>query len=162
MRPMNAVGRLRGITLIEMVVVLALLAMLGTYAVSNFGPTLTSGKLKAAAKGLQSMGMFARNEALARNRTIRVWSDGGATVEVQDATDPDNIRVLRTMSLEAPVSLPELNVAFDSAGRLSPLGTEKEVSVVADVTTLDPAVSVPVVRFLASGLVQSCVGKVCE
>lgn len=162
MRPVILRRRMGGVTLMEMVVVLAVLALIGTYAVVNFGPTVTASKLKSGSKGLQALGMFARNEAIAQNRTIRLRSSDGHTVEVQDATDPDKIKVLKSLVLEGPVSLPELDIAFDSAGRLFPLGTEKKVSLIKDTEALDASVHVPVVKFFASGMVQSCIADACE
>lgn len=77
-----------GLTLVEMLVVMAIMAILLTIAVPAFHDASLGNKLNAIANGFASSGQLARSEAIKRNRPVTLcassdtetcsgdWSDG--------------------------------------------------------------------------------------
>jgi type IV fimbrial biogenesis protein FimT len=83
----------RGFTLIELMMTLAVLAVLTTLAAPSFRSLIASQNVKAAASSLQSSLLFARSEALKRNRSVALapresgnWARGW-TVQCADCGD---------------------------------------------------------------------------
>ena len=71
-----------GVTLIELIIVIAVMAILLSVAVPEFGDLLVRNRLKAATETMHSDLQFAKTEAIKRNKSIRVnfmTSNGGAT-----------------------------------------------------------------------------------
>ncbi|MEP7139579.1 MAG: GspH/FimT family protein [Caldimonas sp.] len=62
----------RGVTLIELAVVVAITAIVAAAAVPDFGALLAMRRLQGAAGSLSADLQFARSQALARNRPIRL------------------------------------------------------------------------------------------
>ncbi len=77
---LNAAGPARGFTLIEMVVVVAILGILVGLGASNYGVWIANSRIRTAADTLASGLSTARNEAIKRNRLVRfhLVSDLGA------------------------------------------------------------------------------------
>jgi type IV fimbrial biogenesis protein FimT len=68
---LNPAGPARGFTLIEMVVVVAILGILVGLGASNYGVWITNSRIRTAAETLASGLNTARNEAIKRNRLVR-------------------------------------------------------------------------------------------
>lgn len=71
-RPARPAARQRGFTLIEMIVVMALLAIITGIAAPGLSEFLAGQRVKAAAFDLTSDLLLARSEALKRGRTVTV------------------------------------------------------------------------------------------
>jgi type IV fimbrial biogenesis protein FimT len=73
--------RLRGISLLEMAIVIALVAVIGATAFPSFTALVDARRLEGAATRLAADIQFARSEAIARNRPLRlsVRAAAGAT-----------------------------------------------------------------------------------
>ena len=69
--PARPARRVRGLTLVEMAVVLAIAAIVAASALPDFGAQLAMRRLQGAAGNLAADLQLARSEALARNRTLR-------------------------------------------------------------------------------------------
>jgi general secretion pathway protein H len=67
-RSSPAAARLRGMSLLEILVVLAIMGLVAAMAVPMLGPGVSSGELKAAARQLASGLRLARSEAMATRR----------------------------------------------------------------------------------------------
>ena len=70
--------RERGITLIELAAVLAITAIVAATAVPDLGALIAMRRLQGAASSLAADLQFARSEALARNRSLRLSVRSGA------------------------------------------------------------------------------------
>jgi type IV fimbrial biogenesis protein FimT len=73
--------RQRGLTLVELMMTLAVVAILAALAVPSMGDIIARNRLKGAAERLKSELFQLRSEAIARNRTIRLSvtrANGGA------------------------------------------------------------------------------------
>ena len=121
-------GRTRsaGVTLIELVTALAVLAVLVALAVPNFNDASLSGRLNGFANSLAGSAQLARGEAIKRNATIRLCgSTDGANCDTSDweqgwivVTEDDNT------VLEAHDALPdEFRVTSSEGGEHRFLGS---------------------------------------
>lgn len=84
--------RTRGFTLVELMVVVAIVAVLATVAVPGFRDLLLNQRLAAAAHGFNSALSLARMEAIQRSQSVRVLalsgSDWGSGWSVLAGTEP--------------------------------------------------------------------------
>ncbi|WP_372778456.1 GspH/FimT family pseudopilin [Litorivivens sp.] len=93
---MLALGKNRGFTLMEMLVTLAVVAIVASLAVPSFQNMIATQRVRSAANDLVASLNFARSEAVKRNATVTMtpaaggWSDGwtvasgGNNLRVQD------------------------------------------------------------------------------
>lgn len=79
---MQTPANIRGVTLIELMIVIVIAAVLLSFAIPSFRETIDRNRLKAAVETLNGDLQFARSEAIKRNRPVRLVftrSNGGAT-----------------------------------------------------------------------------------
>jgi type IV fimbrial biogenesis protein FimT len=140
----------QGLTLVEMLVVMAIMAILLTIAVPAFNDASLGNKLNAISNGFASSAQLARSEAIKRNRPVTLcassdaetcsvdWSDGWivwdeAADEIIQAEQPVSSGFLlqATGGVDSIVFLPTgvgATVATLTACRYSPsAGTQKRV-----------------------------------
>ncbi|GAB4181397.1 MAG: hypothetical protein OHK0026_13540 [Rhodocyclaceae bacterium] len=80
----------RGFTLAELVIALAILAIIATLALPSFQTMIENQRLRAAAESVLNGLQLARAEAIRRNTRVRLVMNGatpGWTVELDDGTD---------------------------------------------------------------------------
>jgi type IV fimbrial biogenesis protein FimT len=106
----------RGLTLIEVVVALAIASMLMLVGMPYFGEYNANARLREAGTNVYTDALLAQGEAIKRNRTVRLTSDG-SIVQVLDMSNADNPAVIRTRTLDGGVVATELTVDFRSTGR---------------------------------------------
>lgn len=93
---MLALGKNRGFTLMEMLVTLAVVAIVASLAVPSFQNMIATQRVRSAANDLVASLNFARSEAVKRNRVVTItpagswaggWTvsyvDGGNTITIQ-------------------------------------------------------------------------------
>lgn len=114
-----------GMTLIELMVALALMAMLILMAVPSFTVAMQNRQIRTAADTIQNGLTFARTEALRRNRTIKFELVGGSGWQVGcDPADPTVVdgeencpAILQTRNAaEGSANANVANAQLDSAG----------------------------------------------
>ncbi len=119
---MRPASRIRGFTLIEIIVATAVLAILASLSIPMYTTTVAVNRTRAAAYSLVSALTYARSEAVKRNATVSVapvatgWKDGwtvrsGAVTLTQNEPAP-------ALAVTGPVA----GVSYLPTGRLTTPG----------------------------------------
>lgn len=116
--PLSWAQRASGFTLVEMMVTVAVMAILVAIAVPSFTDTLLGSKLAAYANSLSGGAMLARSEAIKRNATVSLcvsstgtscdtgsWEQGwivisGTTVLHREEALPSGLRITEASAIE--------------------------------------------------------------
>lgn len=87
MKPLGATT-CRGVSMIELIVALSILAIISTLALPSFTGMIQNARVRTAADGIQNGLQLARAEALRRNTLVRFVMGAGAgwTVQLTDGT----------------------------------------------------------------------------
>lgn len=147
--------RTRGFTLVELMVGLAVLAVLTTAAAPYLGDMVVNSRLRESGNLLFTEALMAQSEAVKRNTTVRV-STSGTTVQVLDMTVPASPVVLRTRTLVNNVSAPTATFDFGPEGRPAPFGTAVSVNLTMSGATCSTEVRCPGLRIDAGGAMRLC------
>ena len=149
-----------GFTLIELSVTITIIALLAMAALPAFASYLANAQLREAANVVLANALWARNEAIKLNSTATLTVSGGSIqVSISDKSVPT---VLRTVPLTANVKSADFAASFDSAGRLSPFGTQLTLALSSTKFACSEDVRCPAVGFDAGGVVSVCSKGVCK
>lgn len=149
----------RGFTLIELGVTIAIIGVLAVAALPVFASYLANAQLREAANVVLANAMWARNEAIKLNTTATL-KVSGQTLQVS-TTDSGAPTVLRSAPLPGTVQSADFVASFDSAGRLTPFGTQLTLALTSPKYACSEDVRCPSVRFDAGGVVSICATGVC-
>jgi len=125
----------QGFSLVELLIALALLAIVLAFAVPNFRQSILNNRVKAATETLISVINMARNEAIAQNKTVILCPNQGAGNSC--GTDyangvlllKDNAIFYRTESMPSGIKIVGENKwEFQNSGAPSPQGGEFTIS----------------------------------
>lgn len=108
--------RAQGLTLIELMVALAIAAMLAVAAAPSFSEYLANSRLRENANVLYAQTLLAQSEAIKRNTVVRVEVTAAAIV-VSDRDDPVNPVTLRTVPLTHGIAATVATLDFGGEGR---------------------------------------------
>lgn len=147
-------ARQRGLTLIELMVGIAIMALLAMAAAPYFGDYGINSRLRESGNTLFTEALIAQSEAIKRNRVVRLSTDG-ALVQVLDMTDPANPVVLRERSLADGVSAPAATVDFGSQGWPANL-TAAGIDLTHATATCSSDHRCPGLRVEAGGAIRLC------
>lgn len=148
-------ARPRGVTLIELMVALAVLALLVSAGVPFMGDMVVNSRLRAAGNLLFTEALVAQSEAIKRNTTVRV-STNGDTVQVHDMTDPGNPALLRERTLPESATAPVGNFSLGADGRPAPFGTAVAINLALASGTCSADLRCPGLRVDAGGAARLC------
>jgi type IV fimbrial biogenesis protein FimT len=119
--------RVRGFTLVELVIVVAIVGIGATIAMPSLSQALAAQRLRAGATDLSSSLMLARSEAIKRGGQVRVaplngadWTSGWRVVGV---TEGDQIDRKDKLGEGVLVSRAPGTVVYERTGRLTTPGT---------------------------------------
>jgi len=124
-----------GFTLIEMMVVVAILVIVATAVVPSFAAFIASLQLKTVSYDLTSDLLLARNEGLKRNAGVRVvpvdedWRNGW---QVQRASDGQVISARQAPSTTVTFDDAPTAIVFDGNGRVSSPGAAVRVTLASE------------------------------
>ena len=111
--------RFKGFTLVELMVILALVAIIAAIAVPNFNNLVKNNRLEAQAEELNALLQYARSEAVIRKVTTTVTLDDD-TGEVDVAAGGSTLRST-TLSLgNITLSASQTSVSYTPNGTASP------------------------------------------
>ncbi len=147
--------RQQGFTLIELLVAMVVLAILSSAAAPYLGDMVVNSRLRESGNLLFTETLIAQSEAVKRNTQVRV-STNGATVQVQDLTDPNNPVTLRTRNFANSVSAPVASFDFGAEGRPAPFGTSVSINLTASGVTCSSDLRCPGLRVDAGGAARLC------
>jgi type IV fimbrial biogenesis protein FimT len=145
----------RGFTLVELMVGVAVMAVLVTAAAPYMGDYVVNSRLREGGNMLYSETLMAQSEAVKRNTVVRL-STSGATVQVLDMTIPATPVVLRTRTFVQSVTAPDVTADFDPDGRPSPFGTAVSIDLSMTSTTCSADLRCPGLRVDAGGAIRLC------
>lgn len=114
-RPPAARRASRGVTLVELMVGLAIVAILAMAAAPSFSDYIANSRLRESGNVLYSQALLAQSEAIKRNTVVRL-STNGSRVQVIDLTDPDAPAVLFEKHIVDGVSMAAADVDFSAQG----------------------------------------------
>ena len=105
----------RGVTLVELLVVITIAGLLIVAAAPTFTDYTSNARLREAGHALQAEALNARSEAIKRNRVVRVVTSG-STIRVLEAQDPANMTELRSRTLAGGVTAADATIDFSPRG----------------------------------------------
>jgi type IV fimbrial biogenesis protein FimT len=143
------------VTLIELMVAIAVLAILAATAAPYLGDFIVNSRLRESGNLLFSEALIAQSEAVKRNSTVRV-STNGATVQVLDLSDPDAPVELRSRTLPGGVIAPVVTFNFGPEGRPAPFGTAVSINLSITGVTCSSDLRCPGLRIDAGGAIRLC------
>ncbi|MCA1779969.1 MAG: GspH/FimT family pseudopilin [Xanthomonadaceae bacterium] len=120
--------RSRGFTIMELLIGIAILAILTVVALPNFIAFTQNNRLAAQANELVATLQYARSEALKRGVDVQIcssasgtacdgdWNDGWVAVADPDATDPQLLRVWQSPGGDFSFDPPAGTVRFENDG----------------------------------------------
>jgi type IV fimbrial biogenesis protein FimT len=157
MRHLNLRQPERGLTLIEVLVVLAIVAILAVAGAPALGEYSANARLREGGNLLLGETMAARSEAVKRNAQVRVSTNGSLiSVEEITSTSPLTTATLRTRTLPDGVQLATGIITFDSEGRPTPFGTVGSIDLSMTGRTCNSDTRCPGLRVEAGGAARLC------
>jgi type IV fimbrial biogenesis protein FimT len=145
----------RGLTLVEMMVGLTIGGFLVMSAAPYFSDYVTNSRLRDGGNLLFAETLLAQSEAVKRNTTVRLETNGTAILII-DRTTPGTPVTLRTRTLTGNVSAPAATIDFGSEGRPVPFGTAGAVDLTMAGITCSSDFRCPGLRVDAGGAVRLC------
>lgn len=155
MRRLSLAARSRGLTLIELMIGLAIMAVLVAAAGPFMGDLVANSRLREAGNLLFSETLAAQSEAIKRNTTVRVTTTG-ALVQVIDMSNPASPVVLRERTLPGGATAASGSFDFGSEGRPAPFGTAVSVNLSSTTGTCSADLRCPGLRVDAGGAARLC------
>lgn len=153
----------RGVTLVELMVALAIGAILLAAAAPFFGDYVVNSRLRESGNLVLAEALMAQSEAVKRNTTVRLVTSA-ATVQVFDRTVPATPVLLRERTLPGTSTATAATVDFGSEGRPLPFGTAAAIDFSASGITCSQDLRCPGLRIDAGGAIRLCGNRLasCE
>jgi type IV fimbrial biogenesis protein FimT len=145
----------RGLTLIELMIALAISAVLAVAAAPFLGDYVANSRLREGGNTLLAQTLLAQSEARSRNVPMRLRVAGNS-LRLLDLSDPNAVVVVREQTLaNSLVAAVDTNIDFGSDGRLTPL-QDVGVNLVMSNSTCSADRRCPGLRVDAGGAIRLC------
>jgi type IV fimbrial biogenesis protein FimT len=152
----------RGFTIIEVLIGLAIMAMLVGVGVPYFGDYMVNARLREGGHAVYAETLLAQSEAIKRNATTRLIASG-STLELRDMAAGGAGAVLRQSALPETLQfVAAVNMDFGSDGRPTPFGTNFAVNLGATGVTCSDSHRCPGLRVDAGGAVRLCADRLAS
>jgi type IV fimbrial biogenesis protein FimT len=149
------VGRQAGLTLVELMVALAIAAVLLMTAAPSFSDYIQNSRLRESGNTVYVQTLLAQSEAIKRNSTVRL-STNGAVIQVLDQSDPANPVLLREHRTADGVSTGSAaTIDFGPEGRPTDLA-DHSVDLSISGASCSSQIRCPGLRVDAGGGVRLC------
>ena len=145
----------RGLTLIELMVGLSISALLTLTAAPYYADYMINSRLREGGNLVLAEALAAQSEAIKRNRTVRLTTNGSA-VQVLDMADPTNPVLLREREISGGVSAATAALDFGSEGRLLPFPSSASVDFSKSGVTCSGDLRCPGLRIDVGGAIKLC------
>lgn len=142
-----------GFTLIELMVSIAILALLTLAALPELSSYLANSRMRESANTLVSSAVMARSEAIKRNDSVNFKVTGQA-ITIALASAPST--PLRTVQLPDGVTATTSSTVFTSAGQLAPFGSAVSISTSMKNRTCSEDIRCPAVLIEPGGAANLC------
>ncbi len=158
MRHLNVCQPERGLTLIEVLVVLAIVAILAVAGAPALGEYSANARLREGGNLLLGETLAARSEAVKRNVRVQL-STSGSSISVDEITaigPPATTTTLRSRTLPDGVQAATSVITFGSEGRPTPFGTAGAIDLSMTGRTCNSDTRCPGLRVEAGGAARIC------
>lgn len=153
--PMPPQLRQRGLTLVELMIAIAVAALLLASAAPYFGDFIVNSRLRENGNLLLSEALAAQSEAVKRNNRVRLSVNGG-TLQVLDMSTATPT-LLRTRSFNGGVvASTATTVDFTGDGRLASWPTAATIKLAANAVTCSDELRCPSLAIDAGGAIRLC------
>lgn len=150
--------RPHGMTLIELMVGLAVVALLLAQAAPYFGDYLANSRLREAGSTLHAEALFAQSEAIKRNGTVRLTVAGDALRVTDFSTNVQGVLV-REQRLADGIDAGNGTVDFSARGQPVPFGTNVSFDLSKTGLTCSDEFRCPGLRIDGAGGMRLCRNK---
>lgn len=153
--------RVSGFTLTELLVTVAIIGVIGGFAVPSFNNFILAERVKNAALDLTASLSLARSEAIKQNGTVTLTPTSGTTAWAGGwtVTAPDASTITTQAAYPSSITITgPTSVAYNRSGRSSSSAT---VTLVVAPTTTNSNVTSRCISISLTGLPKSVVGSTC-
>lgn len=149
--------RSRGFTLIELMIAIAIAAIVMLTAAPSVGGYITNSRLRENGNVLFVQALLAQSEAIKRNNPVSLTTSA-STITIRDLADPAAPVILYEKTLGDGVSMDNAVVQFESEGRPTAF-TAASIALSSSTVVCDSENRCPRLNITGGGAIRLCADK---